>query len=38
MPEDMGKISDYTADKTYGSNSAMTPNFIPLRLGYKFIG
>lgn len=38
MPEDMGKISDYTTDKTYGANSARTPNFAPLRLGYKFIG
>ena len=38
MPEDMGKISDYTTDKTYDSNSARTPNFTPLRLGYKFIG
>ena len=38
MPEDMGKISDYTVDKTYGSNSVRTPNFTPLRLGYKFIG
>lgn len=38
MPEDMGKISDYTTDKTYAANSARTPNFTPLRLGYKFIG
>lgn len=38
IPEDMGKISDYTTDKTYGVNSARTPNFTPLRLGYKFIG
>ena len=38
MPEDMGKISDYTVDKTYGSNSVRTPNFTPLRLGYKLIG
>ena len=38
MPEDMGKISDYTVDKTYGSNSVRTPNFTPLRLGYRFVG
>ena len=38
MPEDTGKISDYTTDKTYGINSAKTPNFTPLKLGYKFIG
>lgn len=38
IPEDMGKISEYTVDKTYGSNSARTPNFTPLKLGYKFIG
>lgn len=38
MPEDTGKISDYTTDKTYGINSARTPNFTPLKLGYKFIG
>lgn len=38
MPEDMGKISDYTVDKTYAANSARTPNFTPLRLGYRFIG
>lgn len=38
MPEDTGQISDYTTDKTYGINSAKTPNFTPLKLGYKFIG
>jgi len=38
MPEDMGKISDYISDKTYSVNSARTPNFTPLRLGYRFIG
>lgn len=38
MPENMGKISDYAVNKTYGVNSARTPNFIPLKLGYKFVG
>lgn len=38
MPEDMGKISDYTVDKTYGVNTQKTPSWIPTRLGYKFVG
>ena len=40
MPEDMGKISEYEIFKTYGINSdaTKTPNFTPVKLGYKFIG
>lgn len=38
MPEDMGQISEYTTDKTYGVNTQKTPSWIPTRLGYKFAG
>ena len=39
IPEEYGKISDYTVDKTYGSNNSVRmPPFTPTKLGYVFAG
>lgn len=38
LDPELGKVTDYTIDKTYEINTQKTPLWIPTRLGYKFVG